>query len=312
MEKIIIVGTGYMAKEYIKSLIHLKKEFIVIGNTLQNCELIKKEFENITVIPNGLESYFNNNDMIFSHAIIATPIHLLDNHLEIILETGIKYILIEKPGGLNLDKMKYLSEKFKDRKIFVAYNRRFYPSVIKAKEIINNDGGVLSFTFNITELIHKIDLKKYQLNVLNKWFLCMTTHLIDLSFYLGGNPKEIMCYNTESLNWHNSAIFTGCGITENNIQFSYHGNWLSAGAWKLEIYTKNHLLIFSPLEELKIQKKGDNIINNITFNNNNIKFGILEQVKIFLNDPENENLIEYSQHCQRIEKLYNIMAGYTM
>ena len=35
----------------------------------------------------------------------------------------------------------------KEANVFVAYNRRFYASVLKAQEIIEEDGGVTSFNF---------------------------------------------------------------------------------------------------------------------------------------------------------------------
>ena len=165
MEGIILVGCGYMGEEYIKSLIKLGKEFTVIGNTEKKCKKIREKYS-INIISGGLEDYKFN--IIPKYIIITSPIQLLEKHLEIGLDTGCKNILIEKPGGLDLIKMEKICDKYNDRNIIVGYNRRFYRGVQKAKEIIEEDDGVLSFNLNITELIHLIDDNKYDNDVLDK------------------------------------------------------------------------------------------------------------------------------------------------
>ena len=70
-----------------------------------------------------------------------------------------KNILVEKPAGLNKQKIMEVSElaKEKDAQVYVAYNRRYYASVLKAQEIIAEDGGVTSFNFEFTEWAHVIE-----------------------------------------------------------------------------------------------------------------------------------------------------------
>ena len=308
----LLVGCGYMGREYIKALKILDEEFIVIGKTIDKCKNLEKEFD-IEVFPHGIDDFFRTCKKKYNRCIIATPIDVLENHLEIILENGIQHVLIEKPGGLDVNNMERICSKYPDRHIVVAYNRRFYENVKKAREIILQDGGVRSFSLDITEIIHNINISRYNPIVLEKWFLSMTTHVIDLAFYLCGEPTKMKSMVKDSLDWHpTSAIFCGVGETRNGALFSYHGDWTSAGRWKLEIFTKNNLLIFCPLEHLKIQKKGELIINDIVTESDglNIKPGIFEQTKIFINDPFNEIFISYRDQCERIKNIYNKMAGY--
>jgi predicted dehydrogenase len=231
------------------------------------------------------------------------------------MNTDINDVLIEKPGGLNLENMKRICNTYKDRHILVAYNRRFYSSTKKAIELIESDGGVQSFNMNITELIHKINVDKYEKQILDKWFLSMTTHLIDLAFYLCGKPDKLISFTKKgNIQWHKNSIFTGSGETDKGALFSYHGDWDSAGRWKLEIFTKNHQIIFCPVEKIKIIKKGTLVIEEIDIDitdEEDIKPGILDQVRTFINDPCNSTFINYSEHCTRIEKYYNVMAGYS-
>ena len=36
-----------------------------------------------------------------------------------------------------------------------------------------------------------------------------------------------------------AAIFNGNGITENDIEFEYNGNWTQSGKWKIELQLKS-------------------------------------------------------------------------
>jgi len=64
-----------------------------------------------------------------------------------LIKSGFKNILLEKPAGLNEQEIKELAQTAShyNATVLVAYNRRFYASVLKAKEIIEQDGGVTSF-----------------------------------------------------------------------------------------------------------------------------------------------------------------------
>ena len=67
--------------------------------------------------------------------------------------------------------------------MYIGYNRRFYASTQKALEIIALDKGVKSFSFDFTEWSHEIESLKKDIAVKNSWFLCNSTHLLDLSFF---------------------------------------------------------------------------------------------------------------------------------
>lgn len=319
---IVLVGCGYMGQEYLKALVELKQPVLVIGNREEIIQLVRSKFTScssyVTFTAGGFEKWSRTVDKIsfFSKIIIASPIQLLDDHLSLALELGFKQILIEKPGSLNLNNMSMTIEKItkSGAKVYVAYNRRFYPSVIKAKEIIEQDGGVLSFQMNLTELIHRVDPSKYDLNVLNHWIYSMTSHLLDLGFYLGGVPEQISCIThnppISQIPWHpNATIFTGQGVTKTGAVFSYQGNWGSAGRWRLEICTSEHLIIFCPLEKLQVQKRGEMIITEVNLDSSlMIKMGILEQTHAFIGS-DTTSLLSYQDQYQLL-KIYRQIANY--
>ena len=102
----------------------------------------------------------------------------------------------------------------------------------------------------------RIDFEKDEPEVYQRWGISNSLHVISMVFDLIGLPKEITSKQSGKTSWHDSgSIFTGNGISENNIPFSYHADWESAGRWGIEIMTKEHAYRLMPLENLYVRKK---------------------------------------------------------
>ncbi len=312
--KIWLIGAGIMAQDYIKVLKGLEKEFVVIGrgeNTAKKCE----ENTGCKVKIGGLEEYLLKKPEICSHAIIAVGVERLYETTKQLLEYGVKSILVEKPGGLYTWQFKELNNLANEKasNVIVAYNRRFYASVLKAQDIIKQDGGVNSFNFEFTEWAHVIEPLVKAEGVKEKWFLGNSTHVVDLAFYLGGKPKEINSFTSGSLSWHPSASnFAGSGISDKNALFNYQANWESAGRWSVEILTKKNKLIFRPMEKLQIQKRGTitkEFDESIDYTlDEKYKPGLYIQARNFL-ESKLENMCTIEEQFKMID-IYNKIANY--
>ena len=169
--------------------------------------------------------------------------------------------------------------------VLVAYNRRFYNSVLHMKDFIKQDGGVSSMTFEFTEWIHKVKPLQRPSRVREHWLIA-NSHVIDLAFHLCGKPKNWQCWQNGSFEWHSaSARFCGAGITNKGIMFSYLSDWQSAGSWCLELMTAKRRYILKPLEKLQAIKLGNNLIENIELKDQmdiEFKSGLFLQTKKFL------------------------------
>lgn len=314
MKNIWLIGAGPMAQDYIKVLEALKTDFTVIGRgqeTAQKCE----EATGCEVVIGGLETFLAKNPGVCSHAIVSVGVEKLYETTKALLLYGVKDILVEKPAGLHQKEFEDLVQvtKREQANVFVAYNRRFYASVLKAQEIIKEDGGVTSFNFEFTEWGHVIAPLQKAEGVKEKWFLGNSTHVVDLAFFLGGKPKEICCFTNGNLDWHPAAsIFSGAGKSENNALFSYHANWESAGRWSVEVLTKEHKLILRPMEKLQIQKRGtvtQNFVEEIDYlHDDKYKPGVYLQTKYFL-ENHFEGLCTIEEQKNIID-IYNKMANY--
>jgi predicted dehydrogenase len=256
--KIWLIGAGEMAREYVEVLQGLNKKFLIIGRSEESATKIENFF-GCKVEQGGLKKFLNQKPHVCTHAIVSVGMEKLYDVTQQLLSYGVKNILVEKPGAMDTWQFDELNQvaKEKDANVFIAYNRRFYASVLKAQEIVKNDDGVTSFHFEFTEWSHVITSLKKEQGIKERWFLGNSTHVADLAFFLGGRPKEISTFTRGGLDWHPSAsIFCGAGTSENGVLFSYHANWESAGRWSVELLTKQHRLILRPLEKLQIQKKG--------------------------------------------------------
>ncbi len=291
-KKLLLIGVGKMGIEYAKVLKEIKADFVAIGRGETSATNFEKEI-GTRVVRGGLQNFDIKNSNI-THAIVAVSVEELSKKTISLIEAGVKNILVEKPAGLNREEIAKIEERARQNgaRILVAYNRRLYSSTQKAKEIIEKDGGVLSFNFEFTEWPSTIEPLPFSKETKENWVLANSSHVIDLAFFLGGRPKEIETHvgGVGGLSWHPSgAIYSGSGISEKGALFSYNANWLSAGRWGVEILTKNRKLILRPLEKLFEQKKGEFEIKEIILNDSldtKFKPGICLEVKELLGDKK--------------------------
>ena len=310
-----VIGSGYMAKSYAEVLLAQKIKFKIIGKSRNR--LYEPFFISSGCILEleGINKAIDSSGAPKEAIIAVNSINHIDV-LETLIKSGTKKILIEKPGSLSskeLERLNFLAKR-KNCKIYVGYNRRFYASVLHLRKLIEKEGGILSVNFEFTEWSHLIENEKIDIREKNKWLICNSSHVIDLVFFFIGIPKLQNSYFLKrgNLNWHpSSSIFIGCGISKNNIPFSYNANWEAPGRWCVELMTKKNKYILKPLEELKKVPLGET--NEVSIDIENIfdlkfKPGIYLQTKSFTeNNFNNLCTIEQQVECLRI---YEQMAGY--
>lgn len=316
MKTIWLIGTGLMGIEYAKVLNDLNLNYIVIGRG----ELSANKFETETghkVITGGLDKFLSTKPSLPDAAIVAVGVEALTETAMKLLKYGVLNILQEKPGvgyPSEIDSFVDLTSE-KKANVLLAYNRRFYSSVIKTKEIILEDGGISSFNFEFTEWSHVIKTLEKTKVEHNTWFLGNSTHVIDTAFFLGGKPKELITFYKGGSDWHpSSTIFCGAGISESNALFSYQANWEAPGRWAIEILTKKHRLYLKPLETLQIQNIGSVAVVPVDIDNHldvEFKPGLYLQTKAFL-EGDYSKFVTIQAQKEMIENVYNKMSGYQL
>lgn len=313
MKKIAIIGAGQMAEEYIKVLKDLNIETICVSRSESSSTKIKQKYE-VNVFSGGVE---NNYDVLskIDKAIVAVDLLSLKDVAIKLAEFGVKDILLEKPGSLTAQGINELCniQKLYKNNIYIAYNRRFFQSVKKLKELILKEGGLTSVSFSFTEWSDQISELEYDEFIKNKWLICNSSHVIDLFIFLAGKPKKISTITSGSLDWHPSgSMFTGHGFTENNTMFSYHSDWESSGRWGLQANTKQNKYFLEPLEQLTRMKKNSINLEAVELETRSIdkqfKPGIYHQTKDFI-DENPSSLCSLEDHLDHMH-IYEQIAGY--
>lgn len=246
--------------------------------------------------------------------IIATGTESLMPTLELLLNAGIKHVLVEKPAAISmnelLDKEEEISGYYAE--IYVGYNRRFYASVLEAEKLIEQDGGLETLQFEFTEWAHRIEPLVKAEGVKENWFFANSTHVVDLAFSLAGKPTTWQAFSKEgNISWHHRSNFAGAGVTEKGVLFSYLANWESAGRWAIELLTRKRRIYLKPLESLSIQEKGSVKVEEHSFDDEidkKYKPGLYKQVLAFL-ENERSRLVSFKEHVENTKKIYSTMLN---
>ena len=302
-----LVGAGPMALAYAKVLQAQSVEFEVIGRGAESAAAFEAEMDK-PVHQGGLEKWIESRNKRPKAAIVATGVEQLAANTIRLLDGGVDTILTEKPAGMVPEEAADVAAKTGNARVRVAYNRRFYASVTTARRFIEEDGGATSMFFEFTEWSHKIEPLVKAPGVKENWFYANSTHVIDTAFFLAGAPERLNCQSEGGLTWHPAASrFSGSGTTERGVLFSYVADWTAPGRWGVEVMTKRHRLILRPMEQLQIQKIGSVAVEPVEIDDaidTEFKPGLYEQVRVFLENPDHEDLLSAAGQAEIMKRIY--------
>lgn len=295
--EVLLVGTGYMGKEYARVLKEMNVCLTVVGRGEESAALFEIE-TGILAVRGGLDNYLRKEKQVPCYAIVASSVESSVENVTALLKAGVKNILAEKPVGLNIQEVKMICDlaEAKNANVYAAYNRRYYASTEKALQIISEDGGVVSYHFEFTEWVNQLEkvVWKHSEKVLNATIECNSSHVIDLAFFLGGQPNEMTSYiaGENSVDWHRKcAVYAGAGRTEKGALLSYCANWIAPGRWGIEVMTKKHRLYLKPMEELYMQELDSIRIEKVDIDDSldkRFKPGLYKEVQSFLMNTDIE------------------------
>lgn len=312
MQQNIIIGTGPMAVAYAEVFQAMGLPFRAIGRGEKSAKAFEEK-TNSKAFVGGIDLYLENNIITpDTNIILATGTEALMPILLRLTKINFNKLLIEKPAAISIEELLANESALKQvsHKVFVAYNRRFYQSVIEAQKLIEEDGGLKTIHFEFTEWLHKIAPLEKAAGVKENWFFANSTHVIDLAFYLAGQPQKWGAYaQSGNTAWHKMTNFTGAGITKSGVLFSYMSNWESAGRWSIELLTNKRRIYLKPLEKISIQEKGALVINEHAFDDSlDIRFkpGIFKQTEAFLSD-NTKKLLNLGEHIEISKNVYQPM-----
>jgi hypothetical protein len=128
--------------------------------------------------------------------------------------------------------------------------------------------------------------------------------MFDLVQYLVGELKLLNVYTTGQFNYFDKPKFIVNCQNIDGVLVNFHGDWLAPGNWQAKISSKKSTFFFSNLENVSIYKrelKSDSIqISKIEEDSGDLKAGILEEVKAFIN-------CDWSKFCKIEDQQRNLL-----
>lgn len=314
-EEIWLVGAGRMARAYAAVL----KEFDVTPIAVCRSQTSADHFTHET----GLRAMAGGVTAALAEgpaprrAIVAIDVSELAATTMTLIDAGCRNILLEKPGGIDLQEISALADRAETAgaKVWLAYNRRFYGSVLAARRGLAEDGGAVSMSFDFSEASDAIVKIGHRPEVLNEWLLANSTHVIDTAFLLAGTPTDWSSTVDGALDWHpRAARFAGHGRTAHGVLFTYMADWDAPGRWAIEISSRKRRFILKPMEQLQIQHRGQFAVepqpNDDDFDSR-FKPGLYRQTRAFLTGEDASLLPTIWEHRERLERIYApMLAGH--
>lgn len=310
-DRILLVGAGKMALDYAKVLAALKRPALVLGRGGASAEVFTAATGLAVSTGPLVDQLAARADLPETAIVTVNAMHLAEVTGQLIT-AGVRRLLVEKPAGLDLDEIAVLDALAQSHgaEVFVAYNRRFMASVLRAQEIVAEDGGILSVKFDFSEPSRRIASIAKPQRELDTWFYGNSSHVVDLAFHFFGPPVSLAGEIAGAVSWHPAAgVFTGHARNATGGLMSWHANWLAPGRWGLEVMTPEHRLIFQPLEKLRVQshKSFDEVVEILDDSLDlAYKPGVMRQVQAFLDGSLADRLQPLSRHAQAM-KWYDLI-----
>ncbi len=280
--KIGIIGYGNIGQKRHKNLKKIKKYKISLKFV---CELNQHKTSKKN-IKNRINNWKKINPLNYDLIIICTPTKVMEKILPFFV--GKTNLLVEKPGTINLKKMKYYSKlSTVNNKIFkVGYNLRYDDGLNYAKNLLNSgkigkiyhlkltysNGATLTNSNKVGSLIdmgaHSINLIQWLLDVNNldiKYRLSqknefMKKQIIDNGFVCFIYQKIICLMHHGFCNWKNKFELEIIG-SKGLIQVVSLPKW----SFQEVIYGKRVFPSGKPKLYKKIFKKDNSWLNEINF-----------------------------------------------
>lgn len=308
-----MIGAGPMGREYFKVLRGLGEEVKVIGRGTQSAKQFERETGQSVEIT-SLERVLEREGAP-QRAIVAVSIDNLANVATTLIRFGTRRLLLEKPGAVSLAEISQLNKLASDHgvAVMIGYNRRFHAATIAAQKMIEEDGGATSCVFEFTEWAHTIRPLCLANEIKQRWMFSNSSHVSDLAFYLCGLPVEIASFHGGVLDWHSSAArFSGAGITERGVFFSYHADWDAPGRWGVEVMTQKRRFIFRPMERLQIMPIASTAASMVQLDyslDQEYKPGLFLQTQAFLGGDD-QRFCTLAQQEKNLA-IYGKISGYS-
>ena len=198
--RIAIIGCGNIANFHIEALKSINLHVAHCASRYKSITI--KAFAKKYNIPNIWEDpiALAKSSKEWDGIILCSSTKSVPKLLDVLINQK-KPILVEKPVSIGTDylkKFRFKSPKF----VNVAYNRRYYHTVLKAKQFVNKSKGQIICNLKLPErVINNKELKKKFINIFEN-----SAHGIDILRFIFGDLKVLKRYKIKFNNFDSSRV----------------------------------------------------------------------------------------------------------
>jgi predicted dehydrogenase len=268
--KIGIIGSGYMAAEYLKAASAVENLEIVsiYSRNKQTASALAEQFKLLKVAASLNDFAELNLDFL----VICVPELATAGVITEFSRLNVP-LLVEKPVGLTLTDALAIESLAKEKNlpIFAALNRRFYGSSIRVLNELSTTRGKRFIQVNDQENTIAARAAGQPIEVIENWMFANSIHIIDyISTVCRGEPTILF----KSIHVLDDDSF----VVNANIAFSsgdeavYTCNWNVPGGWSVNISTPSKTWQLAPLESARSRELSDRQYSEFDVENLDISF----------------------------------------
>ena len=255
MTRIGLVGSGYMASEYLKASEAVEGiDFVsIFSRNKDTASTLAKQF-GVSKIANSVEDFLELN---LDFIVVCVPELATFEIITTFSKVGVP-LLVEKPVGLTLAEALEIEDyaKVSATQIFAALNRRFYGSTQNVfRELAVSSGKRFIQVSDQENTLAAIAAGQPQ-QVVDNWMFANSIHIIDyISMVCRGEPS-IKYKQVSQLSESAYIVLANIAFSSGD-EASYTCYWNIPGGWSVNISTELKNWQLSPLEVARTRKLGD-------------------------------------------------------
>jgi predicted dehydrogenase len=256
--KVAVVGAGYMAREHLRAFSGLEGVTLagIFSRTKARAQALACEF--------GIGEVCESIDALYARAhadIVVVCVSELAMRATATSCFAFPWVvLLEKPAGYDLADALLIEKeaRARERRVYVALNRRNYGSTHQALQRLAADG-----TPRLIEIHDQQDMAAAAASgappeVVRNYMFANSIHVIDYLRVFGrGEVSDVDCivpWNASRPRFVVSRIRFASGDTG-----MYTGIWDGPGPWAVAVTDSRQYLEMRPLESLVVQNRGERV-----------------------------------------------------
>jgi len=254
--RVAIIGAGYTAREHIRAFADVPGVSIVAihSRTRSRAEALAKEYA-IPLICDSVDELYEKTK---ADLVVVTVPELSMRTVSLDCFEFSWTVLLEKPAGYNIADAKAIKDaaEKKQRRVFVALNRRFYSSALAVKS------GLASLDAPRFIKVQDQEDQKAALAagqpqvVVDNWMYANSIHMIDF-FRIFGRGKVVRVEPVMPWDPDKPGVVVSKVLFDSGDYGIYEGIWDGPGPWSVTVQTPVKRWELRPVEQALFQNRGE-------------------------------------------------------